>query len=387
MAISNELRNMIGKVPLQPVWRIGASGRYYEDRRHWQTEPGAGVSINMSVNSAPTRIAEFSVMQNIGPHIAPEDTSVSELASLPLSWVSIGAAKTEIEAGYVNPETGEPEYERMGRYARTDYGFEGQEVHAAYASAEILLMTKIDLYLDVQGGGGLLWPPGTTTPPSIRDWVQHIINEVERNAPPAVVQDHAPTYSPTTAEGFGAGYGVNLWDAMTGVAQAAELRLYPDDEGVWHLRRPAISKANPKASFSDVPGEANTIGPIAADYAYADDMQAFIVKHEWTDAAGRQRVVRGRTGNWLIPNGGRVETRSEPTTQAGANAYAVSRLRAISSAVDTVTFTAPMMPWLRPDEPIHVTRPGRAGLYFIMDINFDIASGTMEITARKGPDS
>ncbi|MCZ4324755.1 hypothetical protein [Brachybacterium paraconglomeratum] len=352
-------------------------------RYSWRDRPGDAVSVSMSVNSAPTRTANFVVQQSVGPHLAEDDVFTPNTSFRPPAITDVRTnSNYTLEAGYVNPVTGEPEYERMGRYWRTDYTYEGEDIEVSLASMEACLIPLVNLYVQIGDGGAYTWPFPASAVPTVRAWIVAVLDRA-LTVSTTVVQDHAPTYSPTTREGFGDGWGVQLWDAIVGVCQAAELRFYPDDNNVWRLRRPARVAGTPRARFTDLPGEANTIGPIVENLALADKVKAYIVTHEWTTASGAQQRIQGRGGNYTTSQPAQIETRSEPTTQARADAYARSRMAALNSAIHTVTFTAPMMPWLRPDDAIHVTRVDYTGNFFIMNIDFDITSATMTITARK----
>lgn len=340
---------------------------------------GDDLTITLAAGTAPMRELTIPrVLQNFDtvlPDTVPRywDAAYTDVipdngALLELGW------RTDDGAEYV---------ESMGRYYPMDGEYSRDVAPWTWGSSEVGLFRKRDFSRWFVLGTDPDWSRMT-----VLDFVRRALtlgwSSSTGTKQPTVVQVDAPTYTPTTADGWGVGYGSELWSQVMGVLQAAQLRLDVSDDDVWRLVR-AVRRAGPiVAEFWDGPG-GNILEPYRRSLTTVGLPQQYVVEHKWSDANGTEQTVRGAAGivaGILSSTRAEYETRNEPATDEGAKQYAISRLRAVRSAAQPLTFTAPMMPWLRPDDTISVTHNGTSNAYIILSVSFSIRNGTMTLTTR-----
>lgn len=389
MSIPAHVRALIGRQPMTPVLRIDYRMGPTSEWRTAMVErivsaPGAPRGISMTLDSAPTRTA---TLPFFAPSIARPDLVFPAGMSFydtegHGTWTTANVHwEHRIWAGWRTPD-GVEHLEEMGRYWPSGHQLNVPDGTATLESAESLVIGVHDFNANWSAPGSTMvtWFDTATV-------LQFVNRQLRAGGDGnkwalSAIQIHAPRITPKGATEYGAGWGTEIWSSIVGVAQAAELRCYPNDQGVFELRRPERLeyKRTPLVTFT----EDLIIGRPTHTFDANAFIESIVVEHEWTDINDVKRVVRGTAG-WgtAVNRRSIVERRNEPATKAKANAYAEYLMKSHNSAISRWTFDAPMMPWLRPDDAIRIDLNGVARDYFIYSIDFDITQGTMTITTRE----
>lgn len=334
---------------------------------------GSAVTLDMSVDTAPSRTLELQALA-AGP--------AGSGAPYPLFSASSYTPTLRVWAGWAT-ETGAEYLEDMGWYWAEEYGTAGGELQARYTSSESNVIGRRD-YSSI----GYIGYQDTTnwSAMTIPKFVQRNLDMAWSDLAfrkPAVSMTGTPAYVGTTADAWGAGYGTDLWSQIAGALQAARMRIAVGDDNSWKIKPATTAPGTVAAAFTDGP-QGNL-----ASYDSVQDLEGpvqVVASFEWTDSSGARKSIISASGVVSLGNSDRIseyETRNEPATKESAKAYCESRLRALRSVAMQRTITAPMMPWLRPDDTITITVDGTTYTCLIRTVSYNPIEGTMKITTRE----
>lgn len=185
---------------------------------------------------------------------------------------------------------------------------------------------------------------------------------------------------PDLVTGVQVSTGTDMWSLIDQVTNAADLRVYVDDAGAWHLEAKPRVAAVTSAFLSMGNGGIvdNADDTLSRDGYYT----SAVLVYEWTDAGGTARKVIGKYG---APSGKVYSARlSIPVTQAVANAAALVRVRNLSTRGAGYQTAGVPCWWLRPGHTVEVSLAnGTTARHIAREITFDLTGATMTVTTRE----
>lgn len=175
--------------------------------------------------------------------------------------------------------------------------------------------------------------------------------------------------------------GTDMWTLIDQIANAADVRVYVDDLGKWHLdNKPRV--AGVTSAFLSM-GNGGIVSEATDMLSRAGYYTSAVLTYEWTDAAGNPKKVIGKYG----ASSGKtyVANLSIPVTQAVANAAALVRVRNLSTrgAGYQLSKAVPCW-WLRPGDTVEVTLAnGTTARHICREVSFDLTGLAMSVTTRE----
>ncbi|WP_144630287.1 hypothetical protein [Arthrobacter woluwensis] len=197
---------------------------------------------------------------------------------------------------------------------------------------------------------------------------------------PLVTTNIAYGTRPDLVTGVQVSTGTDMWSLIDQVTNAADLRVYVDDSGAWHLEaKPRV--AGVTSAFLSM-GNGGIVTDSTDTLSRDGYYTSAVLVYEWTDAGGTDRKVIGKYG---AAAGKTYSARlTIPVTQAVANAAALVRVRNLSTRGAGYQLTGVPCWWLRPGHTVEVSLAnGSQARHIAREITFDLTGATMTVTTRE----
>lgn len=179
--------------------------------------------------------------------------------------------------------------------------------------------------------------------------------------------------------------GVSMWDLVDGITLSAGLRIYPADNGAWHLR-PRASIAGVSTAFL-TQSEAGIV--LGSDDVTSRDgyYSAALIKYSWYDGTAQREIL----GTWApagpVRGAGQktyAEDRPGPISQAAANEAARLLVSNLSTRGDSYVLRAVAAYWLRDGDTVQVRLANGIDVrHIVRSVSFNLSDGSMTVTTRE----
>jgi hypothetical protein len=170
--------------------------------------------------------------------------------------------------------------------------------------------------------------------------------------------------------------GGEVWEFMSDLAMAANVRLFVDADGSWKIRAKVTEAST--TDITDLSTGADSEDTLSRNGYYS----AAVLRWEWRDASDVERVITARYGT--LPGKVYTETFETAITQAAADTAAQNAVRGLSTRGDSYTCNDVAAYWLRPGDTVRVTlADGTEVDHIAKQIVFHVTSGTMTVTTRQ----
>lgn len=169
--------------------------------------------------------------------------------------------------------------------------------------------------------------------------------------------------------------GTSVWDFMSDLALAADVRLYVDPDGGWTIADKATAADPDATSLASSSGSEDVL---SRNGYYS----AAVLTYSWRDAMDVDHTITGRYGS--LP--GRVFTVRYATamTQGQADAAAQATVANLSTRGDSYVCTDVAKYWLRPASTVNVALASGTDVdHLVKAVTFHLVNGTMTTTTRE----
>ena len=182
-------------------------------------------------------------------------------------------------------------------------------------------------------------------------------------------------YRPDLTSSIPVKAGGSVWEFMSDLALAANIRLFVDSTGAWQITA--------KATAADEDNINNLTVSDSEDVLSRNGYySAAVLKYEWTDALGNDHTVIGRYGT--LPGKVYYLELDTATTQAAADTAAQDAIRNLSTRGDSFVCTSVAAYWLRPGDTVRVSLAnGTDVLHIVRQVVFHLTNSTMTVTTRE----
>jgi hypothetical protein len=342
--------------------------------------PVGGTAFPISIEGDALSVT-FS--EDWSPHI-----QVNATAAMPLTDAQLDAldgragCRITVDVGYIYPDRS------RDVHVLADVALRGRQVSRPDNKLGILAVS------DEIRAQDRVWH-STDTPPAFTGIVGAVkwCAELAMYPEPVVIETaFADSVGSTSIDGMKVPVGSDLWSPIADLANRAGVWVHCTSDRKWRIRgRPAGTDA-PVHRLAV--GENGTIVTSDSGLDRGDWSNYVILEYFFTNAAGAQVTIFGRAGVTSGPfqpsvTGYRMyhEKRTQPITQAQADAAAATVLRNLVTRGRSLTLTAIAAYWLRPGHVVEVELvTGGPQVHIVQSVQFNPLAGLMTVTTRQPND-
>jgi hypothetical protein len=228
----------------------------------------------------------------------------------------------------------------------------------------------------------------------INAFVKHHADIAALPGTATVLSDFPTVYGASALAGLVQEPGQASADMLNEASQRLGVRIFCDENRVWHIQSPDALKSVTSLKLFTGPESTLLSAETARNRGEGNDdgfKNSAVIKYSWTDGAGNEQVIYGNanvvTGAESVYSIGYMtayEERDFPTTQGNADSAASTLVAGRMSRGQTVSVVAVSAYWLRPGMTVTVQLPiGTQQRYIVTGVNFSSTSGVMSLSLRQ----